>query len=116
MWQGNTGETPRKTYPDFVSLTTKPTWSDRERELGTPAVGGKGQITSATMENKVILFELFSPNFLKILFIGETFHEVLKTLYIRGHIAYTIILRENLCHSRDSNHRSPVLRTSALTN
>ena len=27
---GKTGETPRKTYRDSVSSTTKPTWSDRD--------------------------------------------------------------------------------------
>ena len=46
LWQEKAGETPRKTYPDPVSSTTKPTWSDR-RKLGTPAVGGE-RLTACT--------------------------------------------------------------------
>ncbi len=40
---------------------------------------------------------------------------ILKILYIRGHIDDNL-WKKNLCHSRDSNHRSLVLRTGALTN
>ena len=47
LWQGKTGVTPRKTYPDSVSYTTKLTWSDR-RELWTPAVGGELLTTYVT--------------------------------------------------------------------
>ena len=44
---GETGETPRKTYPNSVLSTIKPTWSDKH-ELRTPAVGGKNLTVSAT--------------------------------------------------------------------
>ena len=34
LWQGKNGKTPRKTYPDFILPTIKPTWSDRYANLG----------------------------------------------------------------------------------
>ena len=37
----------------------------------------------------------------------------IENVYIRGQIDVNF-LEKNLCHSRDSNHRSPVLRTGAL--
>ena len=40
-WWGKTGETPRKTYPDLVSSTTKPTWSDRDANSGPQRSGGR---------------------------------------------------------------------------
>ena len=39
---------------------------------------------------------------------------ILKIFISDGHIDDNF-LEKNLCHSRDSNHRSPVLRTGALT-
>ena len=38
---GENGRNPKKTYPDLISSTTKPTWSDRDPKLKIPAVGGK---------------------------------------------------------------------------
>ena len=42
LWQGKTGETPRKTYPDSLSFTTS-------REFGTPSVG-RARLTACTTE------------------------------------------------------------------
>ena len=42
---GETGETLTKSYPDSVSPTTKPTWSDRD---ANSALGGERVTACAT--------------------------------------------------------------------
>ena len=37
LWKEKTGDTQRKIYPDSVSSTTKPAWSDQTCKFGTPA-------------------------------------------------------------------------------
>ena len=48
------------------------------------------------------------------LVLGLYFTLILKIFISDGHIDDNF-LDKNLCHSRDSNHRSPVFRTGALT-
>ena len=51
------------------------------------------------------------------LFSSVTLHYltlILKIFISDGHIDHNV-LEKNLCHSRDSNHRSPVFRSGALT-
>ena len=51
LWQEKTGETPRKTYPDPVSSTTKSTSSDQDADSGLQRAGRK---------RSSILFPIFS--------------------------------------------------------
>ena len=54
LWQGKTGETPWKTYPDPRSVHHETHMEGPRRELGTPAVGGESLTACATRHPHVM--------------------------------------------------------------
>ena len=51
---GENRRNPKKTYPDSVSFTTKPTWSDRDANKGGE------RLTACATEGPLIFYEFTS--------------------------------------------------------